>query len=79
MRGLCSAVTLCIVLMTGICVHATENSIQLSTDPFEINKRLGRGMNILDADPLWKSREKSRFHEQHFRLIHEVGFQHMWG
>ena len=46
-------------------------------DPQELNKRLGRGVNIIGYDPLWKSRDKARFQEKHFRLIAEAGFSHV--
>ena len=48
----------------------------LST-PFEQNRRLGRGVNIIGYDPIWKSRSEARFQEKHFRLIREAGFQHV--
>jgi endoglucanase len=52
-----------------------------ATDPnsFAIaqNKRLGRGVNILGYDPIWKDREKARFKEKYFRLIQEAGFNHV--
>jgi endoglucanase len=32
-------------------------------------------MNVLGYDPLWKSSEKGRFKERHFKLIHDGGFQ----
>lgn len=41
---------------------------------FEQNKRLGRGVNIIGYDPLWRSRDKARFQERHFALIQEAGF-----
>lgn len=44
-------------------------------DAFEQNKRLGRGVNIIGYDPLWRSREQARFKEKHFRLLKEAGFQ----
>jgi endoglucanase len=34
-----------------------------------------RGVNIVGYDPLWKHFDKARFHERHFQLIHEAGFQ----
>ncbi len=56
-------------------VRAVEGG--MPTDAFEVNKRLGRGVNIIGYDPLWKSREKGRFKEPHFRLIKEAGFSHV--
>lgn len=45
------------------------------TDAFEQNRRLGRGVNILGYDPIWRSRDQARFQERHFRLLKEAGFQ----
>lgn len=44
-------------------------------DAFEQNRRLGRGVNIIGYDPLWRSRTDARFQEKHFRLLKEAGFQ----
>jgi endoglucanase len=44
-------------------------------DAFEQNHRLGRGVNIIGYDPIWRSPEQARFHEKHFRLLKEAGFQ----
>ncbi len=45
-----------------------------ATDAFEQNKKLGRGVNIIGYDPIWRSREQARFQEKHFRLLKEAGF-----
>ncbi len=42
---------------------------------FEQNQRLGRGVNILGYDPIWRSREDGRFKEEYFRMLKEGGFQ----
>jgi endoglucanase len=44
-------------------------------DAFEQNHRLGRGVNIIGYDPLWRSRAEARFQEKHFQLLKEAGFQ----
>lgn len=44
-------------------------------DAFEQNRRLGRGVNIIGYDPIWRSRDRARFQEKHFRLLKEAGFQ----
>ncbi len=44
------------------------------TDAFEQNRKLGRGVNILGYDPIWRSREQARFQAKHFRLLKEAGF-----
>ena len=46
-----------------------------SADAFDQVKRLGRGVNILGYDPIWKNPKKARFQEKHFQLIREAGFQ----
>jgi endoglucanase len=44
-------------------------------DAFEQNRRLGRGVNILGYDPIWRSREQARFQDKHFQLLKQAGFQ----
>jgi endoglucanase len=44
-------------------------------DPFEQVKQMGRGVNILSGDPMWKNFSKARFKAYHFQRIHEAGFQ----
>ena len=60
-------------MLMGPLARGTE-TIQ-PVDPFEQVKRLGRGVNVLGYDPLWKDFSQARFKEQHFKLIHEAGFQ----
>jgi len=43
-------------------------------DAFEQNKKLGRGVNIIGYDPIWRSREQGRFKEKYFKIIKEGGF-----
>jgi endoglucanase len=48
--------------------------------PFERfiqNQRLGRGLNILGYDPIWKSLSAARIQARHFRMIREAGFNHV--
>jgi endoglucanase len=40
----------------------------------EQNRRLGRGVNIIGYDPIWRSQDQARFQEKHFRLLKEAGF-----
>jgi endoglucanase len=47
------------------------------TDPFIQNQRLGRGVNIIGYDPIWKSHSKARMQAKHFHLIREAGFSHV--
>ena len=46
-------------------------------DPFTQNKTLGRGVNIIGYDPIWKSPTSGRMQARHFRLIREAGFNHV--
>ncbi|MFZ6029826.1 MAG: glycoside hydrolase family 5 protein [Chloroflexota bacterium] len=46
-------------------------------NPFSQNQRLGRGINVIGYDPLWKSRDEARMQAKHFRLIAEAGFNHV--
>lgn len=47
------------------------------SDPFIINQQLGRGVNILGYDPIWKSPSIGRMQAEHFRLIRAAGFNHV--
>ena len=44
-------------------------------DPFEQVKQMGRGVNILGYDPIWRNVANARFKERHFQKIHDGGFQ----
>jgi endoglucanase len=44
------------------------------SDIYKQNQRLGRGVNIIGYDPLWKSMPKARMQNKQFRLIKEAGF-----
>jgi endoglucanase len=46
-------------------------------DRFIQNQRLGRGVNILGYDPIWKSHSDARMKARHFRCIFEAGFNHV--
>ena len=57
--------------------YAAEKAAPAATDAFQQNRLLGRGVNVIGYDPLWRDREKGRFQDKHFRLIREAGFQHV--
>lgn len=42
--------------------------------PFTLNHRMGRGLNILSDDPVWKDPAKAKIQARHFKLIKEAGF-----
>jgi endoglucanase len=45
-----------------------------SAHAFDVNRRLGRGVNIIGYDPIWQERAKGRFKEGYFSKIREAGF-----
>ena len=45
------------------------------TDPFAQVHRLGRGVNVLGYDPIWKDPAQARFQAEHFAVIRAGGFQ----
>jgi endoglucanase len=46
-------------------------------DPHEQVRRLGRGVNIIGYDPLWKEGGVPRFQDRHFKIIRNEGFGHV--
>jgi hypothetical protein len=65
--------SLLILLTTLVCLQAFSQPQPL--DAYEQNRRLGRGVNIIGYDPIWRSRDQARFQEKHFRQLKEAGFQ----
>jgi endoglucanase len=62
--------TILAILAMGVRLGAAPQA-----DAFDQVKRLGRGVNIIGYDPLWKDPGKARFKDKHFALIREAGFQ----
>jgi endoglucanase len=62
---------LSLVTLAGLPVVAQAQPL----DAFAQNHRLGRGVNILGYDPIWRARDQARFQEKHFRRLKEAGFQ----
>ena len=60
-----------LALLTALSVVAQPTR----ADAFAQNRRLGRGVNIIGYDPLWRSPDQARFQTEHFRLLKEAGFQ----
>jgi hypothetical protein len=65
-----------VVLLTSILLLATARGQAQppAVDAFEQNRKLGRGVNALGYDPIWRSRERARFQAKHFQLLKEAGF-----
>jgi endoglucanase len=43
-------------------------------DVFSQNQRLGRAVNILGYDPIWRSRDQARFKAEYFQKLKAAGF-----
>ncbi len=69
-----SLLAIAVIAATCAIVFAPVVTAQ-TPDAFEQNERLGRGVNILGYDRIWRDRSEGRFQEKHFRLIKEGGFQ----
>jgi endoglucanase len=67
--------TLLLVTLLAGYMPSTNAAQSQAVDPYVQIKRLGRGVNILGYDPIWKNFEKARFEERYFKLIHDAGFQ----
>jgi endoglucanase len=57
-------------ILLGLCLAVPY----AGADVFDQNRRLGRGVNILGYDPIWRDRARARFQERHFQLIRDAGF-----
>ncbi len=73
---LCCAAALAVVCFAGQATMATAASVDWP-DAFQQNNRLGRGVNIIGYDPLWRDPSKARFKDEYFKLIREAGFNHV--
>jgi endoglucanase len=64
------------ILLAGFALLAalTTFAQPQAPDAFEQNRRLGRGVNILGYDPIWRSRDEGRFQAKHFQALKEAGF-----
>jgi endoglucanase len=60
----------------GLTLAATLTALAqpAAPDAFEQNRKLGRGVNIIGYDPIWRARDQARFQEKHFRLLRAAGF-----
>jgi endoglucanase len=63
-----------VVLVQPVVIRAAQAK---GVDPFVQNKKLGRGVNIIGYDPIWRSKEKGRFKEKYFRMIKDAGFSNV--
>jgi endoglucanase len=66
-----------LVLASTAALSAQGPTASGASDAVAQNQRLGRGVNIIGYDPLWKSPAKARFQDRHFALIKQAGFDHV--
>ncbi|MBN1765300.1 MAG: glycoside hydrolase family 5 protein [Sedimentisphaerales bacterium] len=71
---LLSKVVVVLLLLGNMDPVLLAAATEKTTDMFEVNKKLGRGVNIIGYDPIWKSRDQARFKEKYFKMIKEAGF-----
>jgi len=65
------------VVVLSLCHVASTSAAATgpqAVDPFVQNQRLGRGVNIIGYDPLWRSRDQARFKTGYFRMLKDAGF-----
>ncbi|MEN6575235.1 MAG: glycoside hydrolase family 5 protein [Phycisphaerales bacterium] len=63
-----------------LCLASVSSAVAAErrvVDAFAQNRKLGRGVNIIGYDPLWKSRDEARFKAAYFRMIKDAGFNHV--
>jgi len=66
------AVGLVSILLCGLgCDLARAGSVP---DAFIQNQKLGRSVNVLGYDPIWRSREQARFKAEYFQKLKVAGF-----
>ena len=69
-NGVPRMLTYATLLMAFLAPAAESGQVAMAA----ANRKLGRGVNILGYDPIWRSFEQRRFKVQHFQLIKQGGF-----
>ncbi len=68
------------VLLPAVCFGAEPEGTPSKAPigpAFAVNQRLGRGINVLGYDPIWRDKSRARFKQEYFKLIREAGFNHV--
>ena len=73
-RELSNRVAISFLLLLTASIVSTVASGAEAVDAFSQNKKIGRSVNIIGYDPIWRSPEKARFTLRHFQLIRAAGF-----
>ncbi|MEJ5260334.1 MAG: glycoside hydrolase family 5 protein [Anaerohalosphaeraceae bacterium] len=58
-----------LIPLAGVLQAASEEM-----DIFTLNQKIGRGVNIIGYDPIWRSPQQARFKEPYFKMLKEAGF-----
>lgn len=77
MKNLVITLALIVLVVSFACPHTFAQGKPGKGFAFEQNSRLGRGINIIGYDPLWKDTAKARMRDKHFKLIKEAGFSNV--
>ncbi|UCG56464.1 MAG: glycoside hydrolase family 5 protein [Phycisphaerales bacterium] len=65
----------CVLLLSVASVSAALPAAgSRSVDVFSTNRKLGRGVNIIGYDRIWRSMDRARFKARYFRMIKDAGF-----
>lgn len=66
-----------LILALAGCAPGAAPSPPLAAEPWQrqMSERLGRGLNVLGYDPLWRDPAKARFQDRHFAEIRQAGFR----
>ncbi len=67
-------------ILMGLAVAMVSVSAQDTNSDafaFQQNTRLGRGVNVIGYDPMWKDSTQARMKAKHFKLIKEAGFDNV--
>lgn len=68
------ALWLAVALSFGLSNVTTSAAPNPPPDAFALVKRLGRSVNILGYDPIWRSRDQARFKTEYFAKLKAAGF-----
>jgi endoglucanase len=64
-----------LILLSTLLLAATRGAAQpKATDVFDQSRKLGRGVNIIGYDPIWRAPDQGRFKAKHFKLLKQAGF-----
>lgn len=67
-----------VFVLLSVAAFAADKAAQpADPDPFQQNKLLGRGVNVIGYDPLWRDRDRARFKVEFFKMIRDAGFGHV--